>query len=1506
MLFKRTHFCVLCLLLLFSLTSKAQKQTQFTTDTTRFIKDLSIYFADNSADKGKAADYINELEKAWKGNVIAGYYKEVAMDMANSMLEKRLKPFPFFVSYFNTMINFSVAKQSDENFENWKLCVDKIMKAKSTRGLQEFFAMSENIFKNNAFYKTAAYTYYSVEPAFNFVYDSIPVVKFKDITLVGVNPRGDSIAIEETEGTFYPTNGKFVGRGGKVSWERCGLDNGVFATLKRFTIDCKTGSYTSDSATFTGQQFFDKPQLGKLTDRIISEHGEKSFPRFDSYSKRLIVRNIYPDVDYDGGFGMRGAKFAGFGSTANPARIIFNYEDQQSKKEKKFLEVTAQSFGMGKDRIVANPATIKFFIGKDTIYHPAISFNYNVDKRVVTMLRGDDGLEKTPFSNSYHKFDMYFEQLEWGVDEPLMTFGFLPNNLQGEAFFESSDFYTAQKLNIIKGTENVSPVRQMIDYYNETKQTSFTVVNFSKYIRALANDMRPIIFKMAIYGLINYNPETDVISLRQRLFDYDLNAKHKHDYDIITLHSVNQGKPNATVSLLNFDMTVYGVDHVLLSDTQKVFMFPRQKKIVVKKNRHMDFSGTVSSGKFEFIGKDFSFDYDLFKIDMNTIDSIRIFVEAFEPDVNGNITYRKVQTMIENANGELRIDAPKNKSGWGKAPTFPSFKSFKESYAFYDRRETFKGVYNRNRFYFKLDPFSIDSLDNFRYERLRFGGTFSSAGIFPDFTETLTLQEDYSLGFKRQTPEEGYPVYGGKANYTSQIRLSNKGLRGSGDLKFSASLSKVPDLIFFPDSANGVASTYDVEENSAPEFPKIHGDTVRLHFMPYKEVLQAHSLKKAFAAYKERFAFRGRFDLTNQELTGKGKMDFEKADLVANKILFMKRKFYSDTADFHLKAFDDGESGLSFSTKNMNSKIDLDERIGDFVNNGEGSYVTFNKNQYIAFMDRFKWYMDAEELDLGDTKKTMDADAAEQGLDLEGPEFISIHPNQDSLRFYAPGAKYNVRKYIITCKNVPYIDVADARLFPKNGDVTIYKNAVIDTLKEAHILANTVTKYHTIRNVTANIFGRHNYLASGEYMYVDENEKKYLIKFQTIKPDATGQTTSEGVIPEEDNFKFNDYFSFAGKVFLQASLEFLTFNGGTKIVHNCDRIGKSYLKFTGEINPKDIQIPIPEKAEDITGSPVSSGLFYSADSNVVLSSFAAQHTARSARNTISEAHGVLTYDKETNLYEISNKEKLEERSLPGNYMSLNTENCMINSEGRYNLSSDLGSVKLISVGNAVYNPAKRDATFNLMMIVDFIFDNGLLKMMAKDFEMYLGSLSATPFEGDLFNRGIIELLGKDRGDKALSDLNLYGNFKKFPDEFEKSLMFNEVKMVYNPKAKAYISQGQLGLNNILKNEIFRYMNGVIQVRKQRGNDYLDIYLEADPNTWYYFVYGRGSMLAVSSNKEFNKALSELKPKNKKVSTEKGSYRFDLTSATKKTQFLSKLKQVGAYSEEDEEKKEDED
>src|SRR5690606_21221830 len=77
----------------------AQRQTQFSTDTAKFVRDLTQYFMENSANKDQAAEYMRNFENLWRTNVVAGVMKETVMETANTMLGRRMKPYPFFIGY---------------------------------------------------------------------------------------------------------------------------------------------------------------------------------------------------------------------------------------------------------------------------------------------------------------------------------------------------------------------------------------------------------------------------------------------------------------------------------------------------------------------------------------------------------------------------------------------------------------------------------------------------------------------------------------------------------------------------------------------------------------------------------------------------------------------------------------------------------------------------------------------------------------------------------------------------------------------------------------------------------------------------------------------------------------------------------------------------------------------------------------------------------------------------------------------------------------------------------------------------------------------------------------------------------------------------------------------------------------------------------------------------------------------------------------------------------------
>jgi hypothetical protein len=1455
---------------------------QFSEDPVKFLDEMKTMFEATNMEKKDVKDFMEQFTKVWNAPKYTDNLKKATYNSFNLMVKKKMRILPEYKSYLSSIMNFVNSNQSEDNFLTWQECINKILNSKGLKNYSEYLEMSENLFATNTFYKSTVVQFTSSNNKYIFEYDSVPKVIFPKLDLKFYNNQNDSGIIYNTRGTYYPYKAVFVGETGKVNWKRAGIeDNVVWAELKKYQITLKTSGYTADSVVFYNKNYFEKPLVGVLTEKVISERGDLiSYPRFDSYSKRMQIPNIAKNVDYDGGFFQRGAKFLGSGSKEEDAKLIF------SKDGKKFLIVGAKLIGITKDKLTAETANIKFLFDKDSVTHPSVNMKFMIADRMLSLVRNTDGISKSPFLDSFHDVDMYFEELVWKIDDPKIDLKMLVGNSQENALFESSSYFRADRYEQVQGMDQMNPLIQLRDFDKSIGgKRVFTGAAYAHYTKLSLKDVAPNLIRLSVLGFISYNAESDIVNLNDKLFTYIGARAGKVDYDVIQFPSVIRGGNNASINLLNYDMTLYGVNQVAMSDSQNVVVFPSEKTVVLKRNRDFTFGGMVHAGRFDFFGKEFTFDYDKFIVDLKNVDSLRITVKSITADAYGEYPNVRVKTVIEKINGSLEIDNPANKSGRKAFPSYPIFNSFKDSYAYYDKKSIQNGKYPKDKFYFHLDPFTIDSLDNFTNEGLNFKGEMVSGGIFPTFKETLKLQPDYSLGFVSQTPAAGYPMYGGKGTYNAAIDLSNRGLRGDGTLKYVTSTTVSKEFIFFPDSTNCKATTFDIKEQLVkPEFPQLHGDTVKVHWMPLKDVMYATNEKdKKFKDYNGKAEFTGVLSLTPKQLFGSGIADFSNAKLVAKLVKFKANVFDSDTANFSLKT--DDIKTLAFSTDNVNAHIDFTKRVGEFKSNGKGSIVKFPVNQYICFMDNFKWYMDDSQIELGSDKKP----ASQGDLDLEGPEFISVHPKQDSLRFQSPAAKYDLKKYVITAKQVKYLNVADARIFPENGDVIVDKDAVMRTFNNAKIVANAVTKYHNLYNCTVNVLARKNYSGSGSYDYVDEAKNKLTFYFSNINVDTTYQTYAETSIPDTSKFRLSPMFEYKGKVKLKASNQFLVFDGSVRIKHDCAALPKSWLKFESEVNPGDIYIPISEKPIDATGKPIATSMMVTTDSTHFYSAFLSPKQS-SNDPAVLPADGFLFFDKVSKEYRISNKEKLVERSLPGNYLSLSTTQCKVYGEGKIDLGGDFGQLKIQSVGSAIHYLIPDSTNFDMLMMFDFFFAENALDKMS-DHIVNTGELKATDFSKPVFEKGMRELLGKEQADKLISQLNLYGSYKKMPDELKKTLFLTDVKMKWNKDTRSYTSTGKIGIGNIDKTQINKYVDGRIELVKKRGGDILNIYLELDGNNWYYFNYTRGLMLAVSSNEAFNNILKELKADKREKAGDKDkkepNYSFNICPPSKKTQFLRK-------------------
>jgi hypothetical protein len=1480
---------ILVLFVIF-LTGKVYSQTNlksFTDDQALFLEEMADFLA--AVDKKEAKLFMLEgLDPAWNSGKLTFEQKAAIIQTCNFMLKKRLKPYPDFRNYMGAIVNFTNSTQSPESFKAWMQSVEKVKEAKTMTPFLSFIEMSEGLFKNNSIFKSATTEWQASVGDYRFEYDSVPRVVFGKINL-RCYAKGDSSLIQSTKGVYYPTSSMWYGNGGKVDWKRAGIDENMsYAELSRYKISFKSPSFQADSVTYYNKSYFAKPLLGKLIDKVMVTASEDraSYPEFSSYDKRLQINNIYPEVDYDGGFLVRGAKVIGSGDDENPAMLKF-------KRDKKlFLLATAKSFIIRTDRISSEKATTTIYWENDSIYHPGMQFKFIFKDKEVSMIRDNQGMARTPFFNSFHQLDMYVEAVYWKVDEPTITMRMIQGSNENNAAFESSSYFKDSRFMKLMGMADVHPFGQIRDYTTKHKTMEVPIMELSKSMRMPTDQLRTYLLYLAQQGFVIYQSDKDKIIVKDRLIDYLKYKGAKKDYDVLVFNS-EQGRnqDNAQINLLNFDLKIYGVERIALSDSQIVYITPTEGKVTVKKNRDFSFAGAINAGRFQFFGKEFSFEYDKFKINLTNVDSLRIKVVTKDRDRNGEPIMAYVNSVIEYINGDLLIDHYNNKSGRVDYPQYPIFNSKKESFCYWDKRNVFGNVYTRDKVVFQLDPFTIDSLDNFTNDALAFQGTFESGGIFPEFRETLRLMDDYSLGFTTYSPPGGYPMYGNKGKCVAEIKMSNRGLRGNGTLDYIQSTTKSRDFRFFLDSMNTLSDNfYNRNQATDPQYPKVNADSAFVKWRPYQDYMKIlNKPTRPFQMYDGVAEHKGRLVLNPKNLRGAGTIGFYKAELDAMNMVFKERMFDADTSDIRIQSA--GAADIGISTKNFAAHIDFDEKVGEFKSNGGGSYVKFPVNQYLCYMDQFKWFMEKDNLELSSDSKRKGADQSAQGedLDLSGAEFISIHPDQDSLRFLSPRARYDIKNSVIYCHEVRYINVADARIFPDNGDVTVQKKAKIETLTNAGILANTVTKYHKMFNATIDIYGRKSYAGSADYNYIDENSTEQKVSFDKVATDATNQTIAEGVIPETANFQLSPYFEYKGKIALKASNQLLSFIGSFRLNHNC-AVTKRWVDFSGDVNPAEVYIPLGDTVyESGSKRKIISGLFNATDSVHTYTAFLTPKRGNGDYELIS-SNGYVYYDKESREYRIASKEKIKEMTALGNYMSLNVGSCQAYAEGQFTLSKNLGQVKLTTFGAATHNMVNDTVTFELILGIDFFFENSAIKAMIDKFEANT-SLLPVPFNRPVYERALAEWLGKKEADRLISQVNLYGAFKRLPDDMEKTLFLSDVKMKWNPATKSFISVGPIGIGVMNKTQMNKYVKGKIELVQKRSGDFLNIYLEDDNSNWYFFNYQTGTMMAISSDEKFNTIIKELKPEKRKQETkEKGAapYQFTLGTPNKKSAFLRKF------------------
>ncbi len=1480
-----THFRVACLILitefLVSFTSVAQESKVFSGDRSLFATELSSYIQKNINPESQEA--LNSFLNLWTvDSAFNQAEQEKIISTSISLVKKNAKPHPHFTHYLRILTTLKTNPDKASNFKDWDKGLDMLLAGRrfTLQATDRYMVFLKQLADSNTLHRTSSLEWRISQPGFKLKIDTTIRVIVSNTSLV-CRVRQDSIDIRETGGEYFPLTSEWKGTGGLVTWERAGFEKDqVHARLENYQINMSRSEYSAKDAVLYNKFYFDSPLKGVLTDRVKYNKtpADADFPRFDSYQKDFRIEELYKDINFEGGLSMQGAKLVGTGNREKQARIyIF-------RRDTLVLIASSNYFAFKADRINSSSAGILIKLKNDSIYHQGLALSYIVPTRQLSLFRTQDFTSESPYFNSYHNIDMSFEQLVWNMNEPVMRFTGMMGSTTGEANFESVNFFNNDQYLSLQMMDEAHPLIVIRSFARRMGTDQFLADDLAAYLKKPVTQVKQMLMRLASRGFLFYDPENDMATIRPRLNDFIAASVAKIDYDVISFPSkTNMPVENAVFDLRNYDLIINGIPRIFVSDSQNVVIYPKNDRIVMKKNRHFQFDGHVQAGLFTFTGRNFFFNYDSFKIDLNKIDSLRIRYLTGKYDNYGFPITEETQTILEDLNGEVYIDKPDNKSGRLSYPNYPVFVSKESGYVYYDSKNIHNGVYSRDKFFFKVDPFSMDSIDNFNRASMKFSGYLQSAGIFADMRETLRLQRDQSLGFQHFTGDSGLMAYGGKGNFTNEISLTNKGLAGKGELTYLTSKIVSDEIQFFPDSVNTVARDFTIAREEG-KFPSVNSENTKINWLPYKDLLYASKTGSNFNMFNPQTSLSGNLILKPAGLSGNGRIFMEGAEIVSNDYSFTSDEIKADTSDFFLKSLH--TRGFTVLTENINSHIDFRNQKGYFKSNEEFTLVSFPENKYVSYLDNFEWDMNRKLLAMGSSK----ADAVSVAGELYGPRYISTDPDQDSLSFVAPLAFYDYDSNLIKATGVQYIDIADARIYPNEGNLIVNSDARIRTLYEATITANRETGYYKMFNAALNISSRNKYLGSAYYNYIDLNKNEQIIYFSSLGVDANGQSTGTGEISRQDEFTLSPAFSYSGKVFMEASRPFLIFDGGTHITHICENIPDRWLHFRSEIDPQNVMIPIGDEVIDEERNKIFNGLYMFYDSVHVYPAFLSARKFSSDR-PVSTATGFLVYDDASKQYRIGSKEKLSNANVPGNLISLNREDCILYGEGRIDPGAKLGQIKTVAVGNVTHNSVENRTEMNVILGLDFYIGDNIISVMANEIDS-MPSLPAVDLNSDLITKGMADLIGKEKYDALKSEISLFGNAKASPPELKHTILFNELKLRWDDENNSWVSVGKIGIASINNTQINKRVDGLLELQIRRSGDILDFHLQIDRRTWYYFGYTRGVLQMHSSNSEFLERMKKLKPNERRLKVTSGeSYIYMVSTDAKKNAFLRRYRQI---------------
>ena len=811
----------------------------------------------------------------------------------------------------------------------------------------------------------------------------------------------------------------------------------------------------------------------------------------------------------------------------------------------------------------------------------------------------------------------------------------------------------------------------------------------------------------------------------------------------------------------------------------------------------------------------------------------------------------------------MYLSDPRNKSGLQTYLEYPKIKMLEESTVEFDGTEILGGAYDSS-IQFKINPFEQDSLGNFDPLKIKLKGTFKT-DIFPDLTQTLVVQEDYSLGFKdHHTPEEGLKVFQelhhvDDITFKGSISLNNQGITGGGQIDYITSNLKAQSFIYYQDSVltqSGQGTIRALEDSD--KYPDVTLSRFTMSWDVVNDKMKLTTQDTTFKIYDDVVDMEGVMIYSNENLIGSGKVISDDYEEQSRSFIFLKDTYESGGADLKIKSDTDKAAIIA---SNVNNEHDLPNQKITMRKAGVENSFRFPKIDYESSIEEAVWYRDSNKIEMVSKDNIA--------------TFVSNNPKEDSLTFEAWKATYDKNKKFLHIKIMKPIIVGNNHIIPNNKEVIIYEETGLEKLHNAEIYINKDNKYHHLSEAEIEIKSSHQFIGNAFYNFHKTNGQIVKIKFNSFDikrtADLIAQTHSKDEIRKWK--KLNQEFiteaeadisvdapldlfeglNYYGKVFLKDYVKSLSLDGGISL--EIDRTNNPSFAYKSESVQDYTSIFVDNTLKSLDNEQLLSGIYRTED-NDLFGSFI-QTTDIQKPIPIFEGSGNLTFDSEYEIYKLLPNEDFRVKNdfvsdiiNIGNSLSYDYVNQILRFSGNMKLLEANKHFEFVSIGIGKYLITQDKFSANCLFSFTLSGTSNLFKVFGTDFESKVAEdhNSKPKLKDDNFALKLAQLISPDKF-KRLSRSIIQE--RRTIEIFKNQIIFSNLNLKWNVETRAFFNDGYINIANVLNKHIDNNVRGYIEIPKSENDYTINMFFINDDEEWYFMSLDKNKLSTLSSNPEYN-------------------------------------------------------